>query len=156
MTCYTRASVLPSFVSALALIFSANVHADVDAAAAKSLARKSDCFKCHAVDKDKDGPAYHKVAEKYRGKAEAEAKLIHHVTAGEKVKFPDGHEDDPYRIPVNGRDGERDPLPFFIDPEYNELPGLRVVGDMGCTHPHLVDFISQLITFLYAEQPGHS
>jgi cytochrome c len=33
------------------------------------------------------------VAEKYRGKAEAEAKLIHHITSGEMAKFPDGHEE---------------------------------------------------------------
>ncbi len=114
MTCYTRASVLPSFVSALALIFSANVHADVDAAAAKSLARKSDCFKCHAVDKDKDGPAYHKVAEKYRGKAEAEAKLIHHVTAGEKVKFPDGHEDEHKIVKTENMDEIRNLVDWIL------------------------------------------
>jgi cytochrome c len=34
------------------------------------------------------------VAAKYRGKPDAEAKLIHHVTSGEKAKFPDGHEED--------------------------------------------------------------
>ena len=62
--------------------------------AAKELARANNCFKCHAVSKDKDGPAYRKVAEKYRGKPEAEEKLIHHITSGEKAKFPDGHEED--------------------------------------------------------------
>jgi cytochrome c len=80
-----------SAVVALTLTFT--VFADVDVDAAKSLARKSNCFKCHSVDKDKDGPSYQKVAEKYRGKADAEAKLVHHVTAGEMAKFPDGHED---------------------------------------------------------------
>lgn len=94
MAGYARTSVLLSFASVVALAYFTTALADVDAAAAKNLARKSDCFKCHAVDKDKDGPSYQKVAEKYRGKAEAEAKLIHHVTAGEKVKFPDGHEDE--------------------------------------------------------------
>jgi cytochrome c len=66
----------------------------VDADAAKALARQNNCFKCHAIDKDKDGPAYKKVAEKYKGKADAEEKLIHHVTSGEKAKFPDGHEEE--------------------------------------------------------------
>jgi len=94
MSCHARSSILFSIASALVLAFSVSAFADVDADAAKSLARKSDCFKCHSVDKDKEGPAYHKVAEKYRGKPEAEAKLIHHVTAGEKVKFSDGHEDE--------------------------------------------------------------
>ena len=78
----------------MVLAFSANTFAAVDADAAKALARENSCFKCHGTDKDKDGPAYTKVAAKYRGKADAEAKLIHHLTSGEKAKFPDGHEED--------------------------------------------------------------
>jgi cytochrome c len=66
----------------------------VDADAARTLARQSNCFKCHAIDKDKDGPAWKKVAEKYKGKPGAEDKLIKHITSGEKAKFPDGHEED--------------------------------------------------------------
>jgi cytochrome c len=66
----------------------------LDADAAQTLARQSGCFKCHAIDKKKDGPAYRDVAAKYKGNAEAEAKLIHHITSGERVKFPDGHEED--------------------------------------------------------------
>lgn len=69
-------------------------HADVDAEAAKALARQNNCFKCHSVDKDKDGPAYNKVAAKFKGKANAEARLIEHITSGEKAKFPDGHEEE--------------------------------------------------------------
>jgi len=66
----------------------------IDAAAAQMLARQNGCFKCHSVDKKKDGPAYREVAAKYKGKTCAEAKLYHHVTSGEKAKFPDGHEED--------------------------------------------------------------
>jgi cytochrome c len=77
-----------------ALAFSYNASAAVDVEAAKSLARENNCFKCHGVDKEKDGPSYKKVADKYRGKADAEAKLIHHITSGEKAKFADGHEED--------------------------------------------------------------
>ena len=66
----------------------------VDEEAAKVTARREGCFKCHAVDKEKDGPAYKKVAEKYKGKANAEARLIQHITTGEKAKFPDGHEEE--------------------------------------------------------------
>jgi cytochrome c len=65
----------------------------VNEEAAKTLARDNNCFKCHAVSKDKDGPAYKKVADKYRGKADAQDKLVHHITSGEKAKFPDGHEE---------------------------------------------------------------
>jgi len=69
-------------------------HAEVDVEAAKALARQNNCLKCHAVDKDKDGPAYNKVAEKYKGKANAETRLIEHIMSGEKAKFPDGHEEE--------------------------------------------------------------
>lgn len=65
-----------------------------DEEAAKALARQNKCLNCHSVDKDKDGPAYKKVAEKYKGKANAEARLVEHVTTGEKAKFPDGHEEE--------------------------------------------------------------
>jgi cytochrome c len=68
--------------------------AAVDAEAAKNLAKQNNCFKCHAVDKDKDGPSYKKVAEKFKGKADAEAKLVNHITSGEKAKFADGHEEE--------------------------------------------------------------
>lgn len=85
---------LSAIVAAFTLAFSLNASAAVDVDGAKELARANNCFKCHGVDKDKDGPAWKKVAEKYRGKADAEAKLIHHITSGEKVKFADGHEEE--------------------------------------------------------------
>jgi cytochrome c len=65
-----------------------------DAAAAQALARQNNCFRCHGIDKGKDGPAWKEVAAKYRGKAEAEQRLITHLTTGEKAKFPDGHEEE--------------------------------------------------------------
>lgn len=80
-------------VAVAALAFSGAALA-VDADAAKALAKQNNCFKCHSVDKEKDGPAYKKVAEKYKGKANAEARLIEHITSGEKAKFPDGHEEE--------------------------------------------------------------
>jgi len=88
-----KAVFLGSAVACL-LAVSVNAAAAVDVEAAKAVARANNCFKCHGETKEKDGPAYNKVAEKYRGKAGAEEKLIHHVTSGEKVKFPDGHEEE--------------------------------------------------------------
>lgn len=67
--------------------------ADADAGKAKLLAGRSGCLKCHAEDKQKDGPAYRDIAARYKGNADARARLIHHVTSGEKVKFADGHEE---------------------------------------------------------------
>jgi cytochrome c len=80
-------------VGAAVALFSPLAQA-VDVDAARALAKQNNCFKCHAIDKEKDGPAYKAVAEKFRGKANAEARLIEHITSGEKAKFPDGHEEE--------------------------------------------------------------
>ena len=78
----------------LACALAAPAQAAPDADAATTLARANNCFKCHSVSKDKDGPSFKKTAEKYRGKPDAQAKLVHHLTSGEKAKFPDGHSED--------------------------------------------------------------
>jgi cytochrome c len=67
--------------------------AAIDKDAAQALAKKNDCFKCHAVDKTKKGPSYKKVALKYKGKAEGEEALIKNITTGPKVKLEDGTEE---------------------------------------------------------------
>jgi cytochrome c len=70
----------------------------VDAEAANALAKKNNCFKCHAIEdvkgKEMDGPSFKKVAEKFRGKPGAENRLIEHITTGEKAKYADGHEEE--------------------------------------------------------------
>ena len=76
------------------LTFSLPAPAAVDAAAAETLARQNGCFKCHAIDKKKDGPSFKEVAAKYKGKANAEERLVTHITTGEKAKFDDGHEEE--------------------------------------------------------------
>jgi cytochrome c len=78
----------------VALAGFAPANAAVDEAAAMALAKKNDCTKCHAVDKTKKGPAYKKVAEKYKGKADGEQKVIEAMTKGKKVKLEDGSEED--------------------------------------------------------------
>jgi cytochrome c len=81
-------------VSAVALVFSSSAFG-FDEDAAKALAKKNDCFKCHAIDKTKKGPAYKKIATKYKGKeAEGETKMIKNITTGPKVKLEDGSEED--------------------------------------------------------------
>jgi cytochrome c len=71
-----------------------SVSAAVDEEGAKALAKSSDCLKCHAVDKDKKGPSYKKVAAKYKGKADGEDKVTKFVTSGQKVKLDDGKEEE--------------------------------------------------------------
>jgi cytochrome c len=79
--------------AALSLMLAGTAFA-VDEEAAKALARQNKCTQCHAIDKKKDGPAFKEVASKYRGKKDAEERLIHHITSGEKAKFEDGHEEE--------------------------------------------------------------
>lgn len=66
----------------------------IDADAAQALAKKNDCFKCHAIDKEKKGPSYKKIAAKYKGKPEGQDAMIKNFTTGPKVKLDDGTEED--------------------------------------------------------------
>jgi cytochrome c len=54
----------------------------ITANANQALAQKSGCLACHAVDKKILGPAYRDVAAKYKGQADAEAKLVAKVKKG--------------------------------------------------------------------------
>ena len=47
-----------------------------------ALAKKHNCTSCHQMDKKLVGPAYIDVAKKYKGQADAEAKLIAKVSKG--------------------------------------------------------------------------
>ena len=77
-------------VGCLSVAVSANA---ADGADAELLLEESKCIKCHSVDKKKDGPSFKETAAKYKGKPDAEAKLIKHVTVPSKVKI-DGVEED--------------------------------------------------------------
>jgi cytochrome c len=48
------------------------------------LAKKSGCLACHSVEKKIVGPAWRDVGKKYKGDAEAKARLIAKVKAGGK------------------------------------------------------------------------
>ncbi len=74
--------------------FSFSAVAAPDADAALKMQKENGCTKCHSVDKDKKGPAYQKIAAKYKGKADAEAKLTDAVTKSPKVKMSDGSEEE--------------------------------------------------------------
>ena len=83
-----------SVLGAAALAFSGTASAAVNADAAQALAKKSDCLKCHAIDKDKKASSFKKIAEKWKGKADAEAKLVDALTKAPKVKMTDGTEEE--------------------------------------------------------------
>lgn len=58
----------------------------VDAKAAEELLKENECTKCHTVSREKEGPAYKKVAGKYKGKPDAVQKLITHMTSEPTVE----------------------------------------------------------------------
>jgi cytochrome c len=76
----------------------------VDADAAQALARRSNCFKCHSIDKKKDAPPWHELAGKLKGKPDAEATVIKHITTGPKVKLEDGSEEEHPIIKTKNQD----------------------------------------------------
>jgi cytochrome c len=50
--------------------------------AAKALAQKNGCMACHAEDKKLVGPSMKDIAAKYKGQADASAKLVEKVKKG--------------------------------------------------------------------------
>jgi cytochrome c len=58
--------------------------ASIDAYAAQELARKNGCFRCHAIDRVKTGPAFTSVAEAYKDDLKGgEEREYDHLTAGD-------------------------------------------------------------------------
>jgi cytochrome c len=62
--------------AALAALASAPARAD------EALAKKHNCLACHQIDKKSVGPAYKDIAKKYKGQADAQAKLADKVKKG--------------------------------------------------------------------------
>jgi len=63
----------------VALGFAAGV-----AQASPELAKSSGCMSCHDVSAKKVGPSFKSIAEKYKGKPDAEAKLVKELGEGKK------------------------------------------------------------------------
>ncbi len=97
-------SLLASFAAALVALAAALPAHAVDADAALALAKKSNCMKCHSVAAKKEGPSFKETAAKYKGKSDAEKKLITHLTTNPKIK-------------VDGKDEEHDSLKTKNDAE---------------------------------------
>ncbi|MBM3569335.1 MAG: c-type cytochrome [Alphaproteobacteria bacterium] len=68
--------------------------AQTDAPEVEALFKENDCHKCHHPTRSKKGPALQKIAEKYKGKADAGDKVVEQMSKGGKVKLDDGTEDD--------------------------------------------------------------
>jgi cytochrome c len=65
--------------------------ADADAAA--QMLRHNACFRCHAADKEKNGPTWPQISARYHSRPNAEQRLIHYLsTPGQTAQFADGRE----------------------------------------------------------------
>lgn len=62
--------------AAVAAVFAAPAQAD------EALAKKHQCLACHQLDKKSVGPSYKDIAKKYKGQADAVAKLSEKVKKG--------------------------------------------------------------------------
>ena len=109
-----RFKVFVTVISALlSLAFSGTALA-VDPIAAKQLARKESCLRCHAVNKKKEGPSYESVAYKYKDQKEAVDKLVEHITSGERVKLSDGHMEDHKIVKTNDPEKIRNLIAWIL------------------------------------------
>lgn len=72
----------------------APVSAQVDADEMRAVAKRNDCFKCHAIDKDKKGPSFKWVAAKYKTKPNALEKVITHITTGPMIQIDNGENEE--------------------------------------------------------------
>lgn len=82
----------------VALWISLPAVAEVDANAARKLAKQNNCFRCHAVEHEKNGPAWASIGTKYKGKPEGEAKLIKHLTSAPKVRLREDDVEEEHKI----------------------------------------------------------
>lgn len=89
----TRSAVPVAAALLFALAGIAPAQAQVDAEAARALAKRNDCFKCHAVDKTKKGPAYNRVAARLKTKPDGVEVIVEHITSGRMVQLQDGSEE---------------------------------------------------------------
>jgi cytochrome c len=72
--------------------------AAADDLAARKLAKENNCFRCHAVEREKDGPAWSSIGSKYRQKPDGEEKLLKHLTSAPKIKLREQGIEEEHKI----------------------------------------------------------
>lgn len=66
----------------IGVIASVGLAANGAALAQEDLAKSSGCLNCHAVDAKKMGPSFKSVAAKFKGQADAQAKVVAKIKGG--------------------------------------------------------------------------
>ena len=89
----SRLGVLVPALMSVGLLAASSGAAAFDEDAAMATLKRNDCTKCHAMEKTKKGPSYKKVAEKLKGKPDAEKKIMDNLTKEPLVKLEDGTEE---------------------------------------------------------------
>lgn len=69
-----------------------------DDVAARKLAKENNCFRCHAIEREKDGPSWSSISDKYRQKSNGEAKLMEHLTSAPKIKLREQGVEEEHKI----------------------------------------------------------
>lgn len=69
-----------------------------DDLAARKLAKANSCFRCHAVERSKNGPSWSEISAKYRIKPNGEEKLINHLTSAPKIKLLEEGSEEEHKI----------------------------------------------------------
>ena len=69
-----------------------------DPVEAKAMVQKGHCTTCHGLARQKAGPTFKAVAERYQGNPNAEADLYAHLMTGDAATMSDGHTEYHKRI----------------------------------------------------------
>jgi cytochrome c len=89
----------PRLLAGLAIYLGMIVSAvAADDIAARRLAKENNCFRCHAVEREKDGPSWSSIGTKYRFKPDGEAKLLHHLKSAPKIKLLEQGTEEEHKI----------------------------------------------------------
>ncbi|MBI1196078.1 MAG: c-type cytochrome [Gammaproteobacteria bacterium] len=99
-----RYSLFVASLAGIVLLSSSASASAFDERAAKKLFKANDCTKCHASAKSKKGPSLKHIAKENKGKPDAMAKLIKHMTTGPTVKLEDGTQEEHKIIDTQDQD----------------------------------------------------
>jgi len=86
---------LSSAVLLVSVFVATGAQAAVDDASAKNLLNENGCLNCHDVSKTKTARSYKKIAAERKGKVDAEAAIIKHLTQPSTVKIGEDMVDHP-------------------------------------------------------------
>ena len=110
---------LHKLIVATALAFALNpaFAQTVNEDAATALAKAGNCFRCHSIDKAKKAPSYKRIAAKYKGRADAEAILMKHLSGSQTVKVEDGGDEEHEPPPAKSADEVKNLVRWILSRE---------------------------------------